>query len=295
MRSGFGRWVLEHRGARIGLIAGLMTLPIMGVLSAAIVVAVSMAKGWRDAVLDCGVAMVVLAVVTLIAGGIWTQMLFSAVTTWGAAILFGALTAAYGSLTLTLQAMLVLVLLGLTTFVVVVGDPIAFWERVLREFAEQMSAVGVEFTEPAALLELAPVMSGLVAVSVVTSSMLALLIGAWWASAAGGPPFRNMFVNIRLGYVLGGVAVLAGIAALFVPGHLAGNALLVIGGGFVFQGLAVLHWLVAAKGLSWMFLIPVYLPFFMGASVTVVALFLLATVGFIDNWYGLRRVRTDVR
>ena len=44
-----------------------------------------------------------------------------------------------------------------------------------------------------------------------------------------------------------------------------------------------------------MFLVPVYLPFLMGPSITVMALFLLATVGFIDNWYGLRRVDSSVR
>ncbi|MFQ5636177.1 MAG: hypothetical protein ACE5G3_12715, partial [Gammaproteobacteria bacterium] len=82
---------------------------------------------------------------------------------------------------------------------------------------------------------------------------------------------------------------------LFMPGHLAGSVLLVLAVGFVYQGLAVVHWLVTARGLPWMFLIPVYLPFFMGASIAVTALFLLAAVGFVDNWYGLRRAGTNVR
>ena len=295
MRSGFGGWLIAHRGARIGLIAGLLPLPLTSVLSAAIVVAVAVARGWREAVADCVIALLVLGVVLLIAGGAWGQVLPSALSTWLIAVLLGALTGTYGSLTLTLQVLLVVALTGMVVFVLVVGDPIAFWERVLADFVAQMSEMGIEFTQPDAILGFAPFMNGLVAASVVSSSMLALLLGAWWAAAAGGPAFREMFARIRLGYVLGAVAVLAGIAALFLPVYLAGNALLVLGVGFVFQGLAVVHWLVNDRGLSPMIFIAVYLPFFLGASITLVALFVLASVGFVDNWYGLRRAVTKER
>ena len=295
MQSGFGRWVLEHRGARIGLIAGLLPLPLTSVVSAALVVAVAIARGWRIAAVDCVIALLVLAAVTFIAGGLWSQFAASGVTTWAAALFVGALTGIYRSLTLTLQVLLVIGLLGLTAFVLVAGDPVAFWEPVLTDLMSQMGELGVQFSEPDALLQLAPMMSGLLAASAVTSSTLALLIGAWWAAGSGGPAFREMFVRIRLGYILGGIALLAGVAALFLPGGLAGNMLLVLGVGFVFQGLAVVHWVVAARGLPWMLLIPVYLPLFMGASITVMALFLLAAVGFVDNWYGLRRASADVR
>jgi hypothetical protein len=295
MQSGFGRWVLEHRGARIGLIAGLLPLPLTSVLSAALVVAVTIARGWRDVLADCAIALVVLVAVTVSLGGAWGPVVASGVLTWSVAMFVGALTGLYGSLTLTLQALIVVGLLGLAVFVIAVTDPVDFWERVLTDLTGQMTQLGVQFSEPEALLELAPMMSGLFAASMVSSSILALLIGAWWAGGAGGPSFREMFVRIRLGYILGAVALLAGIAALLLPGDLAGNALLVLGIGFVFQGLAVVHWLVAVRGLPWMFLIPVYLPFFMGATIMVTALFLLATVGFVDNWYGLRKAGADLR
>lgn len=295
MRSGFGSWLIRHRGARIGLIAGLLPLPPTSVFSAAIVVAVTIARGWREALVDCVIALVVLSVVTTIAGGAWEQVLPSALPTWILAVWLGSLTGVYGSLALALQVLLVISLIGMAGFVIVVSDPIAFWERILTEFAAQMNEMGVQFAEPDALLALAPVMNGVVAASVVSSSMLALILGAWWAAAAGGPPFREMFTSIRLGYVLGGVAVIAGIAATFLPVQLAGNALLVLGIGFMFQGLSVVHWLVQARGLPWAVLIGVYLPFFMGASIMLVVLFLLAAVGFVDNWYGLRRAVTKDR
>ena len=81
----------------------------------------------------------------------------------------------------------------------------------------------------------------------------------------------------------------AGLGALFFPGQLASNALLLLGVGFVIQGLSVVHWLVSSRGLPGLVLLPVYLPLLMGASVTIMMLLLLAMVGFVDNWYGLRR------
>ncbi|MFQ5635721.1 MAG: hypothetical protein ACE5G3_10390 [Gammaproteobacteria bacterium] len=143
MHSGFGRWILTHRGARIGLMAGLLPLPLTGVLSAALAVAVAIAKGWREAVVDCGIALLVLAAVTVVAGGLWSPVVVSGASTWVAAIFLGALTASYGSLTLTLQALLVLGVLGLTLFFVIAGDPVAFWERALREFAVRLDELGV--------------------------------------------------------------------------------------------------------------------------------------------------------
>ena len=289
MSFAFGRWVLAYRGARIGLIAGLLPLPLTGVLSAAIVVAVAISKGWRVAATDCAIAMLVLVAVTIIAGGGWTQVAASGLSTWVVAILLGTVTGLYASLALTLQVLIVVSLIGLTAFVVLSDDPIMFWEAVLTGFAAQMQELGVELNAPDVLVQLAPIMTGLVGVSVITSSMLALVIGAWWAGGNGGPAFREMFVNIRLGYVLGVLAVIAGVAALMLPGQLASNAMLLLGIGFVIQGLSVVHWLVSSRGLPGMVLIPVYLPIFMGASITVMMQFLLATAGFVDNWYGLRR------
>jgi len=295
VRSGFGQWLVAHRAARVGLIAGLLPLPVTSVLSAALVVTVTIAKGWRVAATDCLLALVVLGLVTIFVDGAWQQVALSGISTWAAAMFLGALTGAFGSLTLSLQALVMVGVLGLGGFAAIVDDPTAFWESILASFAEQMSQLGMPLADPGAVLELAPFMSGLVASSIVMSSTLALLLGTWWAGGARGTGFRALFVEIRLGYVVGGVAALAGLAALFGMGQVAGNVLLVLGIGFVFQGLAVVHWLVAARGLPWVFFIPVYLPLFLGASLLVLTLFVLATIGFIDNWYGLRKVARGER
>lgn len=294
MRKSFGSWLANRRAARVGLIAGLLPLGLLGILSAAIVVSVTELKGWREAALDCVIALSVLVLLMALLGGDWRQLAASGAVAWIAALALGALTGAYASLALALQAILVVAIIGVAGFAVVVSEPVVFWQKFLTGMIAQFKEVGVEFAEPDALLQLAPVMSGVIAASGITSTILALLLGSWWASRAGGPDFKRMFLQIRLGYVIGGVALLASLGALLGAGSVAGNLLLALGVGFVFQGLSIIHWHASSRGWPGMYLIPVYLPFVMGGSFIVAMLFLLAGIGFVDNWFGLRRVGKDV-
>ena len=294
MRKSFGSWLANRRAARVGLIAGLLPLGLLGIFSAAIVVSVAELKGWREAAIDCLIALGALVLLMILLGGEWRQLAVSGASAWIAAIALGVLTGTYASLALSLQAILVVAIFGVVGFAVIVSEPVVFWQKFLTGMIAQLEGLGVVFAEPDALLQLAPIMSGVIAASAITSSILALLLGSWWASRAGGPDFRTMFLRIRLGYVIGGVALLASLGALLGFGSVSGNLLLVLGVGFVFQGLAIVHWHAAARGWPGMYLIPIYLPFFMGGSFVVAMLFLLAAIGFVDNWFGLRRIGTDV-
>jgi hypothetical protein len=291
MRSAFGSWLIERRIARVALVAAL--LPLFGIVSAAIVVCVSMVKGWREGLFDCLIALALLLGLTAISGDGVPQVLFSGVSTWGVALLMGGLTGVYGSLTLAIQAIVMLGCLAVMGFTVIVGDPVGFWGPLLQAIAGQMQGFGIELADPNAIMDLVPIMIGLFAAGTIASSIAALLLGCWWAGGARGAGFRDLFLGMRLGYVIGAIAAVAGIGSLLGFQPLAGNLLLVAGTGFLFQGLAVVHWHAARRKLPWFMLIPVYLPLLMGSSLFVMALLLFATVGFIDNWYGLRRAKTN--
>ncbi|RLA29779.1 MAG: hypothetical protein DRR11_14820 [Gammaproteobacteria bacterium] len=289
MRSAFGAWLVERRLVRIALIAVL--LPLFGVISAAVVVCVTVVKGWRESLADCLVALVLVVGLTVMAGEGLPQILFSSVSTWGIAVLMGGLTGIYGVLTLAVQVFVLLCCIAIIGFAVLVDDPLGFWQPILSLIVEQMQLLQVEFTDPNAIMALAPIMSGLFVAGMVASSIVALLLGCWWAGGAKGVSFRELFIGLRFGYVIGGIAAVAGVGSLLGFQPLAGNLLLVAGIGFLFQGLAVVHWHVVRRGLPGVVLIPVYLPLFMGPSILILALFLFAAIGFIDNWYGLRRAK----
>ncbi|MDH3978033.1 MAG: hypothetical protein OEU86_05915 [Gammaproteobacteria bacterium] len=291
MRSAFGAWLIRQRIARVALTAAL--LPLFGLFSAAIVVCTAAVKGWREAGIDCAIALSLLLAITGFSGEPPQSLLFSAASTWGLALLMGGLAGQYGSLTLPIQALIMVSSLALTLFSAAVSDVQAFWAPILTGMADQLQQVGIELTDVDAIVAMAPIMSGLFAAGTVASSIAALMLGCWWAGGAKGQPFGDLFINLRLGYVIGILAALAGLGALLNLQPLSGNLLLIAGTGFWFQGLAVVHWHVVKRQLPRVLLILVYLPLFMGASLVVMALFLFAAVGFIDNWYGLRRANTD--
>jgi hypothetical protein len=294
MQNRFGIWLADRRIPRIALIAGLLPLGLSAVFSAAIVVCVAELKGWREAATDCVVSLAVLLTVSAFIGASWPQVFASAAPTWGVAVSLGGLTGAYGSLTLPLQAVTIIAVAGLLLFAFMVPDPKDYWGDFLVDLIDRMGEMGVEFAEPDMLLSIAPAMSGMLAASALITSVLALLLGSWWAGSVRGVSFRDMFLRMRLGSVIGGIAVLAGVGTLFGINPLAGNVLLVLGVGFVFQGLTVAHWQVVVRGWPWPVLLIVYVPLMLGASLSLAALFVLAAVGFVDNWYDLRRASAEV-
>ena len=292
--AGFGGWLLQRRLPRIAMIAFLFPLGLMGIVSAAVVVFVAELKGWRDAGGDCLIALGILVLVAVLLQADTIPVMLRAGSTWIPAVVLGAITGIYGSLTLAMQVILVAVIFGLILFGLWVDDPIVYWQEFITDIAGQLSDLGVEVVEPELLMPLAPLMTGAVGASVVISAVLALLLGSWWASKAGGSRFRQMFTGIRLGHVIGGIAIVSGVATLFDFGQQAPNILLVLGVGFAVQGLSVLHWQAATRQWPGLALAIVYLPLLLGPSIVVIELFVLATLGFLDNWFGLRRAGEDV-
>jgi hypothetical protein len=287
--AGWGSWLLEHRATRVALIAGLFPLGLLSLLSVALVVFDAENRGWQTTLADCAVALAILTGVVLLAGGNPVPLALSAGGSWLIAGVVGLLTGMYGSLTLPIQALLLIALLSMTLFYLLVPDSAAYWAEFLREFSRQMGELGFQVTDPELLQPLASVMTGMVAGSATLTSVAALCLGTWWGSRAGGPPFRRMFLQIRMGFVIGGVAVLAGLGAMLGAQPFSGNVLLVLAVGLAVQGLAVIHWHAVERNWPRSVFLAVYLPLFLGPSVALITMFLLTALGFMDNWYGLRR------
>lgn len=287
--ASFGQWLIERRWLRILLIAALFPAGLFGLVSAAAVVLTAELRGWQAALKDTAAAMALLLAVSLVAGGEPLPVFLSASLSWGLALALGSLTGLYGSLVLPVQLLLVTGIAGVLLFHASVGNTTAFWERSLAQFAEELAAMGVELGQPDALSVLAPTMTGAVAASAVLASLLALVLGAWWSGAAGGPRFGEMFVELRLGRIVGGLTAVLGVTSFAGLGSLPADLLLVVAMGFAAQGLAVIHWQARARAWPRAVLVLVYLPLLLGPSVFALGWFAVAALGFVDNWYPLRR------
>lgn len=278
-------WLAANRVRRVVFIAGFFPLPGLSLLSAATVVMAAQLRGPREALLDCLMALALLAGIALLTGMDVVLLAGSAALSWLIWLLLGSLVGSTGSLTLAVQAAVVLALAGLGLFVGLVGDPVSWWSTVLDSIYKDLAEQGVTVT--ADVNEQAALMSGVVAAGSLTGLIVSLLIGSAWASTVRKGNYGEQFRALRLGYFIGGLAALAGIAELL--GLQLSGLLLVFGAAFMFQGLAVTVWW--STRLHWprgwwigLCILPFLLPDFL---IVVAALF--AAVGFVDNWYGLRR------
>ncbi|MCC7258852.1 MAG: DUF2232 domain-containing protein [Gammaproteobacteria bacterium] len=280
--------LLGRRGPRIALMALLFPLPLLAIASAGITVLTAARQGWRVAMTDALMASVLLALLTALAGGFWLQLGLGALLSWLLAAALGHLRS-IGSLNLAVQATVLLGFAGALGFIAWNSDPEAYWEDILVDLAERARAVGLDLGPDDLLPTAAQLMTGMMSASAVASALGALFLGSWWAGAQTGMRFADEFRRLRMGRVLGLVAAVVG--ALLLTGLRTGadDLLLVLGVGFVVQGLAVLHWLGARHNWPGLWPLAVYLPLALVPALAAFELVGLALLGLIDNGYSLRR------
>jgi hypothetical protein len=289
--SGPAHWLLNRRALRIVLIAAAFPLPLVNLLSSAMVALAGVARGGRIALEDAALAALLLALLLAVSGAQWLAPALTAWLVWSAVAAAGGVAGRYGSMTLAVQLLLALVLAALLVMRLAWGDAGELWRPFLEEVLSQLAAAGTTLDEvPVAAL--ASLMSGFVAAGVLAGLVLSLLLGCWLAAAAGGPPAGAMFRELSLGRVLAGTGALAGIGAALGLG-LAAHWLLVLAAGFVFQGLAVIHWTARERSWPSLWALGLYGPLLLVAPLAALILGALASVGFMDNWLPLRRRSGD--
>jgi hypothetical protein len=283
--SGFATWLVAQRARRVLFIAGLFPLPLLGLASAAAVIMTAQVKGPRTAVLDCLIALALLGGLGLVSGMDVAMLLGSAAISWLVWLALGAAVALTGSLALGVQTAVLLALAAMSLLFLAIGDPVSYWVTVLEDLYAQLPEQ--DFGGGGDIEAQARLMNGVLLAGALTGGLIALLLGSAWASSVQNGNFAEQFKELRLGYVIGGLAALAGIAALLGWGP--DGLLLIFGAAFMFHGLAVLTWW--ARQLGWpggwwvgLCILPILLLEFLVVEAT-----LLAAVGFIDNWFDLRR------
>lgn len=186
---------------------------------------------------------------------------------------------------------------------VVLGDPAAVWQ----EFAEkvwipalQQAGMDVAMTADfkAALAQASQVMTGTMAAFASLGLNLALLLARWWQSVLYRPgAFRDEFHALRFGRMAAGIAaIVLGLAVVAPDGAatVAANLLLVCASAFLLQGLAVAHDVVQRTRASVGWLVGLYVMLVLTLASMALGVWLLALIGWVDNWLDLRR-RVAVR
>jgi len=283
-------WLVARPQNAVLVLAATLLLPYLQVLSGIIMVLLVLKQGARLAIVEGVAAGALLGLIGLIAGAPISQLLSGMLTTWLPAVVLGGTLQVTRSLTLTLQASMIVVVLTTIAFHVVVDDIVAFWQPVTTYMLEWARASNL--LEQVQLMELEPVMTAnMVTIAIVLSSwmlyVLYLLFGYQvFVQMSGETGDYGRFRDLNFGRVLALIMALTSLLAVASGLAVVQNVAFLLFAMFWIQGLALVHWMHAKGQLPLLVLILTYvlLP-----VLHVFLILALAVLGYTDAWFGYRR------
>ncbi|HET7570100.1 MAG TPA: hypothetical protein VFK96_05890 [Gammaproteobacteria bacterium] len=288
----FLAWLMRSRAARVGMAALLGLVRIFGPFSGGVIALVVLRHGWLEGLLTTLAASLVLGAVEigLIHSGLFLLTL-PTLLLWWMIIGLALVLRRTASLALMVQVATVLGCLGVTAFFLVNPDPLEFWvpllKVVLQPAIKALPAIPPEqwaFT----ISDMAMRMTGMLAASLVMTTSLAVLCGRWGQAVLYNPGgFRESFYRLRMGWPATIAASAIFVLSALVGNGLFGNLSIVLLIMFAYQGLAVIHSVVAYKRLNVGWLVVLYV-LLLSMVMTLYVLAIVAGLGLIDNWFDIR-------
>ena len=237
-------WLLERRIAVVA--AAVLFAPTVSMFSAAVM---GLQWVWRgpsvafgDALLAC-LAVTVLAMVTL--GGPASAMPLA--LSWclpiAAGCVIGAILRKAGTLTMAVQVILLLGLLGVGVYSAVGPMPEALSDDEIQQLLEAMGlSNAVSSDEAASINAMRPRLIGFFGLQICLELIAALFMLSWLLGIARGKPeFASQYRSLTIGYVLGVPAALICIAALVSDYTLLHNLYGIAGLAWLLRGIVYIH------------------------------------------------------
>ncbi len=286
---GFAEFVMRGRWQAIMVMVAASSLPFLAWLGGAVLALVTLRRGARDGAFLVAGAAAVVALVYLLFGLSPMGALRPMLELWLPVLIGGYWLRRTVSLSSTLRLLSGMAGLLVVGFHLLVADPEAYWRGILQELGRLFTdgAPEAEQAWMAMVEQLLPIMTGLLAMTVLVMVTLSLLLGRSLQAALYNPGgFREEFHGLDLGraYALGVAGLLVG--AMFAGGGMLSDLMIVMGAPFVLQALAVAHSVVARQAWSSGWLIAVY-------ALVPLAFQLLMVAGMIDTALNWRRLVTD--
>jgi hypothetical protein len=282
-----GRWRAVGAAAGLGVL-GILVPPI-AVLSGAVVALVALRLGLVQALFVAGFAALILGtLVFAMMGGSPLIGVMAGLAQWLPVAAMGEVLRQSVSWRTTLS-MAALVAGGLVLLArVLVPDLESAWVAAGREMLApfvESGGVGMEELE-GALTAIAPYLTGLLAGIFLLSMVLSLVIARYWQAllynpGAFGPEFREL----QLGRYLAIAVVVLALFGQLANVPLALELAFILAVLFFIQGLAVMHALTHAQGMSNFWLVGMYVLMVLALPQMFL---LIAALGAIDGVAGLR-------
>ena len=282
-------WLVARPHNAVLALAGTLLLPVLHLISGAIIVLLVLQRGAQLAAVVAGIAGVLLTTVAFVVGAPVAQVAFSIALTLVPSILLGALLQGTRSLALTMQVSAILAAAAMLIFQLAVDDLVAFWQPVMIEWQALAREIGLQAQADfiAAEPELAAKLLSLAAI--VWRWLLYTVYLLFGYRLYQSLPIQTgnygRFCDLNFGRVIALTMAVASVVAWASGSDLLQNVAVVLFAVFGVQGLAIVHWLHVEKHLP---ILAVYAIYVLMLVLQVLMVFALAVVGYMDAWFGYR-------
>ena len=287
-------YIMKGRAQAIAIAAGFAVLslifPLLGLLSGAAVGLVTLRSGpSAGLLLTVATILVIAAIASLTAMPLLLPTILSLVVLLLLVWVAGSVLRYTRSLTQSIAVVSIAGMMFIVVFHLSVGDPAAWWQSHFDEFFAQatesmMMDQQVVFKQN--LETWSEIMTGFVTMAFLLNVIFSLFIARAWQAMLYNPGgFRQEFHGLQFGKRIAIFSLVVATLALIpenIIGYISKDLLMVVMMVYVLQGVAVVHALVALKGLHWAWLIGLYLLVFLMSQ-------LVAITGYIDTWLDFRK------
>ena len=257
----FAAFILRGPLQAGGVVLAASLLPLLSIIGTAALALVTLRQGLQQGALVAAMAGAALYALMLGAMGTGEPALRLMAEQWLPALLLAEWLRRSVSLPQTLMVWTALGAVAVAGFYLVVPEPAAYWEGVIRDFLAMAGGEAELGPEAREVLErdILPFMTGLWAVNHMFVVLGGLLIARSLQALLYNPGgLRAELHGLDLGreVALGALALWVG-GLLTGPGVVADLAM-VTGAAFLVQGITLAHVLVASRGASGAWLVPAY-------------------------------------
>jgi hypothetical protein len=287
--------VARPERAAIGIVATFL-LPLTRVLGSAILVLLTLRLGLGRAGMVAAISLAIILAVSMALGLSALQVALVPLQIWLPGMLFAVVLQRTRSLTLMLQATVLLAVAAVAGTYLVLGDPAAYWRELLLEFASMWREAGLE--QEAELFDgLQPYAGQMTSIFVAIGWLMQVCVLLLGYAAYRDLPDETVncgqFRDLNFGRVLALILAVASIAGAALDAMWLKNIAFVLFVVFWIQGLAVLHWLRSIGKISSAVLVVNYGALLI-PGLNLLSVSAVAVVGYSDAWFDFRsRIKRD--
>lgn len=258
-------------------------LPPVSLLSSATVALVTLRLGTIEGLTLMLYSMLALAVIGSLSLGNYRFALIFALMFWLPAWIMSVLLRLSRQLALTVEASVILGIVGVVGFYWIEAEPSAIWQQLLSKMIPDDAAFESMHTVMASYSHY---MTGSFAAGIVFTLLFGLFLARWWQALLYNPGgFKREYLSLKTSRMMASVTlVIFAVALLSKVPEVIWNVLIVFFVLYAFIGTAVLHCLSAASKNSKVWISILYIILL----VIPHAMFFAVAMGVLDPWLNLR-------